>query len=283
MPQKRHKKAYRRSRKRVERLDAELRCAKMSRAYYRRRARKAQSRLERVEEQYRRRRKKVARLGARLKRRTRTRADSPATRAEIKRLKIRLGRQRDKLARHRARLEQVEKKLGSHRLRAKQDTARLRRLKRKLGRQREKLARRRARLRRAKQDHAKQRQEISEDLAVVSSPSEEPVSPVGVEPTASDAPAEPTPDDLKRVEGVGPKIEALCHDAGIHRFAQLATTPVSELQAILDRAGSRYRIHNPETWPQQAALLAAGRWDEIEELQDRLVGGRPPSTGDAQV
>ena len=57
-------------------------------------------------------------------------------------------------------------------------------------------------------------------------------------------------------------------------WARLAKTEVSFLQSILDEAGPRYRIHDPGTWPQQAALAAAGSWDELEALQDRLKGGR---------
>ncbi len=82
------------------------------------------------------------------------------------------------------------------------------------------------------------------------------------------------PDDLKRVEGIGPKIEGLLNDRGVTTWAQLAKTEVSFLQSVLDDAGPRYRIHDPETWPQQAALAAAGSWDELDELQDRLKGGR---------
>lgn len=82
------------------------------------------------------------------------------------------------------------------------------------------------------------------------------------------------PDDLKIVEGIGPKIEGLLNAEGIRTWARLAGTEVGVLQAILDKAGPRYRIHDPGTWPRQAALAAAGSWDELEELQDRLKGGR---------
>ena len=49
---------------------------------------------------------------------------------------------------------------------------------------------------------------------------------------------------------------------------------VSTIQMILDDAGPRYRMHDPASWPQQAGLAAAGQWDELEDLQDRLSGGR---------
>ena len=82
-------------------------------------------------------------------------------------------------------------------------------------------------------------------------------------------------DDLRKVEGIGPKIAGLFNNAGIITFADLAGTPVEKLKEILEEAGPRYSIHNPTTWPQQAELASEGKWDELNELQDRLDGGRP--------
>lgn len=84
------------------------------------------------------------------------------------------------------------------------------------------------------------------------------------------------PDDLKIVEGIGPKIEKLCNDIGIWTFAQLAATPVDTLQKMLDEAGPAYRIADPGTWSKQAELAAAGKWDELKEYQDFLLGGKNP-------
>lgn len=81
-------------------------------------------------------------------------------------------------------------------------------------------------------------------------------------------------DDLKVVEGIGPKIEELCHNAGIYTFEQLADTSADRLKEILDAAGSRFQIHNPTTWPQQAALARDGKWDELKKWQDELNKGR---------
>jgi hypothetical protein len=33
-------------------------------------------------------------------------------------------------------------------------------------------------------------------------------------------------------------------------------------------------IADPSTWPEQAGLAAAGRWSELEVLQEELKGGR---------
>lgn len=81
-------------------------------------------------------------------------------------------------------------------------------------------------------------------------------------------------DDLKKIEGVGPKIEGLLNEGGFMTFADVAAGPVEKIQDILDAAGPRYRIHNPATWSEQAALARDGKWDDLKELQDRLDGGK---------
>ncbi len=81
-------------------------------------------------------------------------------------------------------------------------------------------------------------------------------------------------DDLKKVEGIGPKIASLLNEAGINTFAELAATDADKIREILEAAGSRYRVHDPATWPQQAGLAAEGKWDELQSLQDELKGGR---------
>lgn len=89
-------------------------------------------------------------------------------------------------------------------------------------------------------------------------------------------PAAPAPgkiDDLKAIEGIGPKIEEVLHAAGIKTFAQLAGSSVASLERIVrDEAG--IKVAYPDTWPQQAGLAAAGKWEELERLQDNLRGGR---------
>ena len=80
-------------------------------------------------------------------------------------------------------------------------------------------------------------------------------------------------DDLKVVEGIGPKIESLCHGIGIRTWFDLSTTEVSLLATMLADAGSRFGTHDPSTWPQQASLLAAGRWLDFKTLTDGLRGG----------
>lgn len=86
-------------------------------------------------------------------------------------------------------------------------------------------------------------------------------------------PVEPSaPDDLKMIEGIGPKIAGLLNEAGISTFAQLAAADVADLNALLEKAS--LRIANPATWPEQAALAARGDLDGLQALQDSLKGGR---------
>lgn len=80
-------------------------------------------------------------------------------------------------------------------------------------------------------------------------------------------------DDLTEIEGIGPKIDELCHGIGIRTWGDLASTEVSLLRTMLTDAGARYKVHDPTTWPEQAALLAAGRWDEFKAYTDRVRGG----------
>lgn len=84
-------------------------------------------------------------------------------------------------------------------------------------------------------------------------------------------------DKLTKIEGIGPKIDSLLKEAGITTFAALSETDPEKIKEILLAAGSRYKMHNPTTWPKQAALAAADKWDELQEYQDRLDGGKEPT------
>jgi len=81
-------------------------------------------------------------------------------------------------------------------------------------------------------------------------------------------------DDLKKIEGVGPKIEGLLNAAGIKTWTDLSKARTTKLKQILEAAGSRYRMHNPGTWPTQAKLAAKGAWTALKKLQDELSGGK---------
>ena len=87
--------------------------------------------------------------------------------------------------------------------------------------------------------------------------------------------APPAPDDLKRVEGIGPKLSGVLQEAGVATFARLAEMEVSQIEQILEEADPRLlRLANPSTWPEQAALAAAGEWDALAALQNERKRGR---------
>ncbi len=81
-------------------------------------------------------------------------------------------------------------------------------------------------------------------------------------------------DDLKIIEGIGPKIEGLLKDANIYTWEELAESDPDDLRSILNAAGESYRIHDPTTWPAQARLAVNGSWELLREYQDQLKGGR---------
>jgi large subunit ribosomal protein L21 len=81
------------------------------------------------------------------------------------------------------------------------------------------------------------------------------------------------PDDLAKIEGIGPKIANVLAKNGITTFAQLAKTEPQALTDMLKAAGGRFNIARTETWPQQAELAAKGDWVAFKELTDELVGG----------
>jgi predicted flap endonuclease-1-like 5' DNA nuclease len=87
--------------------------------------------------------------------------------------------------------------------------------------------------------------------------------------------ARPMPeDDLTQIEGIGPKIQEILGNHGIHTFAQLAAGRAEHLHELLEGAGSRFRMADPATWPEQAQLAADSQWEKLADLQDRLKGGR---------
>ena len=89
-------------------------------------------------------------------------------------------------------------------------------------------------------------------------------------------------EDLTVVEGIGPKIAELLNAADIWTFEDLAFTPVTRLREILDAGGSRFQIHNPETWPRQSALASVGNWEGLRAWQDVLNAGKTVSNGNGK-
>lgn len=80
-----------------------------------------------------------------------------------------------------------------------------------------------------------------------------------------------TPDDFKKIEGIGPKIAETLAAAGVTTFAQLADQDPEAIAAMItDVRGS----HDPASWPLQAAMARDGQWDELNTWQDQHDGGK---------
>jgi predicted flap endonuclease-1-like 5' DNA nuclease len=72
-------------------------------------------------------------------------------------------------------------------------------------------------------------------------------------------------DDLKVVQGIGPKISKILNNRGITTWKQLSETlPATISEYLIQDGGDRYKIHNPSTWPDQARLADEGKWDELK-------------------
>jgi DivIVA domain-containing protein len=81
-------------------------------------------------------------------------------------------------------------------------------------------------------------------------------------------------DELTIIEGIGPKIAELLSANHIITYRELATTPAYRIKEILGYAGSSYSMHDPGSWAEQAILADSGKWDELEVLKNKLIGGK---------
>ncbi|MEL6236785.1 MAG: endonuclease [Pseudomonadota bacterium] len=98
----------------------------------------------------------------------------------------------------------------------------------------------------------------------------EPAAPaeIGVRPEALDGPREGGPDDLKRIKGVGPKLEALLHTLGFYHFDQVAGWTAEEVAWVDENLeGFKGRVSRDE-WVTQAKLLAEGGETEFSKKVD---------------
>jgi large subunit ribosomal protein L4 len=80
-------------------------------------------------------------------------------------------------------------------------------------------------------------------------------------------------DDLKRIEGIGPKINDALIAAGISTFAGLENASEESLKAALETAGLRF-APSLGTWAEQAGFLARGDEAGFVALTEKLVAGR---------
>ncbi|MBL4628113.1 MAG: NADH:ubiquinone oxidoreductase, partial [Roseicyclus sp.] len=90
----------------------------------------------------------------------------------------------------------------------------------------------------------------------------------GTRPAALDGPRGGTADDLKRIKGIGPKMEAVCNSLGFYHFDQIAAWDADEI-AWVDQnlQGFKGRVTR-DAWVEQARLLAAGGETDFSKKVD---------------
>ena len=81
-------------------------------------------------------------------------------------------------------------------------------------------------------------------------------------------------DDLKVIEGIGPKIASMFRDGGINTWKALSETAVARCQEILTGGGNRYKVHDPSSWPMQAKMCYEGKWTGLAKWQDEHNHGK---------
>ncbi len=123
---------------------------------------------------------------------------------------------------------------------------------------------------------------VPEPVAEVEEKAPEPVAKVEevvpepepeVEEKAPEPVASSEPDDLERIEGIGPKYADILIAAGVNSFAQIAAMSEDEIVDLIKSNGGR-KSASMATWAEQAKLAAANDWDALDTLQEQLKGGR---------
>ena len=79
----------------------------------------------------------------------------------------------------------------------------------------------------------------------------------GVKPSTLDAPRDGAPDDLKRIKGIGPKLEQLCNRLGFWHFDQIANWSADEIAWVDANLESFKGRVTRDNWVAQARVLAA--------------------------
>ncbi|MGI9301863.1 MAG: 50S ribosomal protein L21 [Gammaproteobacteria bacterium] len=101
----------------------------------------------------------------------------------------------------------------------------------------------------------KEPEKPAEPAAAAAEPTAEPAA--AVEPEFLDGP-KGEPDDLKKISGVGPKLEERLNSLGIYHFWQIAEFKKSDIDKVDDLLNFKGRVERDD-WVKQATELAAGK------------------------
>ncbi len=78
------------------------------------------------------------------------------------------------------------------------------------------------------------------------------------------------PDDLTKINGIGPNTVIWLDVLGITTFKQLRDADAEQVERELKSADLRIPMGTVSVWQEQAALAAENRWDELAKLQGEL-------------
>ncbi len=91
----------------------------------------------------------------------------------------------------------------------------------------------------------------------------------GVKPTTLDGPRDGVADDLKRIKGIGPKMEMLCNTLGFYHFDQIANWTADEVAWVdANLEGFKGRVTR-DAWVEQAKHLASGGETAFSQKVDK--------------
>ncbi len=109
--------------------------------------------------------------------------------------------------------------------------------------------------------------------STVAEPSVEPTPAEAVTETPQEVvethPTSLEKDDLKVIRGIGPKMEAALHGAGITTYTLLSQQTEESLLEIIQASGMRL-APTIGTWMEQADYAARGDFDGLKSLQEKL-------------
>lgn len=91
----------------------------------------------------------------------------------------------------------------------------------------------------------------------------------GTRPAALKAPRKGGADDLKKIKGIGPKLEKLCNSLGFYHFDQIANWTADEVAWVDENLeGFKGRVSRDD-WVEQARLLASGGETDFSKKVDK--------------
>lgn len=107
------------------------------------------------------------------------------------------------------------------------------------------------------QDEVEEVEARAAEMEVV--PEVEEPAPPSAQAEPVEAPAPPAgADDLSRIKGLGPKLQALLPTLGLSTYAQIAALSEADLDALDGQLGPFAGRPRKDSWVEQARLLAAG-------------------------